>query len=200
MRLTNAEYQRRWRQRNPEQALATAKAWRDKNKTRLSAKQKLWRKKYGARSREQSDEYNRRREMLKNHPERREAYRVKQREYKHRHPLEHTITYLLAGARSRAAATGKPYDLTRDWLRKRIVGGVCEATGVPFGKSGKGDTGSWGAFAPSLDRKNRSKGYTKRNVRVVVTAFNIGRNVWGDQVFETVARGYLETKRARTVH
>lgn len=50
-------------------------------------------------------------------------------------------------------------------------------------------------FSPSLDRHDRSKGYTSTNTRVVVTAFNVAKGQWTLDTFEAVARGFIARNR-----
>lgn len=77
---------------------------------------------------------------------------------------------LLSGAKKRSIQLGLEFDLDLEWIAERIERGFCEVTGLPFdlitGRS---------SFAPSLDRINPSKGYTKDNVKVVAWAYNAAK-------------------------
>jgi hypothetical protein len=63
----------------------------------------------------------------------------------------------------------------RDWLKAKVDAGVCELTGTPFDFSGR----KGNPYAPSLDRIDSSKGYTRDNVRLVCFGLNAAMNVWG---------------------
>lgn len=47
-------------------------------------------------------------------------------------------------------------------------------------------------FSPSLDQIIPGQGYTESNVRLVCTAINLGMNKFGEEVFKSVAKSYLE--------
>jgi hypothetical protein len=49
-------------------------------------------------------------------------------------------------------------------------------------------------FSPSLDKIDPKKGYTKDNVRLVITAINLALNNFGEELVAKVAQAYLETK------
>ena len=80
-------------------------------------------------------------------------------------------------------------------IHRRIEAGACEMTGMPFSllptKLASADP-----FSPSLDRMNSRKGYTRDNVRVVATAFNFAKGQWSLDIFEAIARGFIERNRA----
>ena len=83
---------------------------------------------------------------------------------------------LFASARTAATKRNLLIDITRDWVKEKLCVGVCEVTGLPFVFESR-NTGRWGAgsqqpFAPSLDRTDPTKGYTKDNVKVVVWIYN----------------------------
>lgn len=68
----------------------------------------------------------------------------------------------------------------------------CAVTGVGFSMrvvSGRRP------FAPSIDRIDNSKGYSKDNCRMVCAATNIALNVWGEQVFGVLARSYARRRK-----
>jgi hypothetical protein len=52
-------------------------------------------------------------------------------------------------------------------------------------------------YAPSLDRIDCRKGYTKDNVRIVVYALNVMLMDWGEVVFSRVAASYRYAKQQR---
>jgi hypothetical protein len=81
---------------------------------------------------------------------------------------------LLTSAKERARKKKIPFDLTLEWLCERLQPGTCEATGIPFDYSPP-STAATNKFAPSLDRIDNSKGYTKDNTQVVVWLYNVAK-------------------------
>jgi len=62
-----------------------------------------------------------------------------------------------------------------------VSGGHCQVSGIKFNF----DRGSFkmAPFAPSLDRINSRRGYTRSNTRLVCTCVNTALGQWGDDVF-----------------
>ena len=112
-------------------------------------------------------------------------------EYIHQQKVFTTLLRSMNGARARAAAKGREFDLDADWITERVSlnNFCCELTGIEF------YTGRFGlpvhrAFSPSLDRIDNSRGYTKDNVRIILLAANIMLSDWGHSVFKAVAINY----------
>lgn len=79
-------------------------------------------------------------------------------------------------AERRARVAEKSFRLTPNEFLALIVnaGGKCEVTGLPF------ELGvSRSPFAPSMDRKDCSKGYELGNVQIVCHIVNLAMNTWG---------------------
>lgn len=72
----------------------------------------------------------------------------------------------------------------------------CELTGIPFGfcpeKIGTGRF--YNLWAPSIDRIDPTRGYTKDNVRRVAMKVNLMLGEHGDEVLYKVAVAYLKAK------
>ena len=96
---------------------------------------------------------------------------------------------LHANAKRRAEDKGIPFDLDRLDLAERIATGCCEVTGIPFDLAAGAGLNPW---APSLDRKDSSGGYIPTNVQVVVSAYNIAKGPWGDDVLLRLARAIVD--------
>lgn len=103
---------------------------------------------------------------------------------------------LQSNARRRAEDKGIPFDLDRLDLIERIAKGRCEVTGLLFDMTASGGLNPW---APSLDRRNNAKGYTPDNVQVVVSAYNVAKGPWGDEVLLKLARAIVDTNRTKDV-
>lgn len=105
--------------------------------------------------------------------------------------LEGRATYLLKRAKIRAKEKGWEFDLTRDWVLQRLKKGVCEVTGLPFDLSKQDESLRHNPFAPSLDRIDPSRGYTKDNVQVVIWAYNAAKNEFGEYVLRAIAEALV---------
>lgn len=79
-------------------------------------------------------------------------------------------------AERRATQIRKPFMLTPAEMLEVVAAanGACQISGILFEQ-----TKSKSPFAPSLDRIDCSKGYTKENVRLVCHVANVAMNNWG---------------------
>lgn len=102
---------------------------------------------------------------------------------------------IVSAAKSRARKDGLTFSLTTDWAEAKILGGVCEITGVPLVL-----THGRHPCSPSIDRKNPKRGYTKRNCRVVATHLNAALNSWGEGELAALSANYLMYWVSRTAH
>lgn len=101
-------------------------------------------------------------------------------------------------AKQRAASKGLEFSLTKAWIQERLASGRCEVTSLPFNWDSRRRDGAMnGAFSPSIDRRDITKGYTPANCRVVVWALNCALGQWGDEVFTVVAKAYAESEWLR---
>ncbi len=85
---------------------------------------------------------------------------------------------LLSTCRDRAKRKGLAFNLDALWIAERIEVG-CAITHLPFDLSDNGL--SRNAYAPSLDRINHEKGYTKKNTQIVLYSYDINR-IWETRV------------------
>jgi len=94
---------------------------------------------------------------------------------------------LFSSARNRASTKNYEIDIDVKWIEERLNKGVCEMTGLTFvfvtdGKNYRNP------YAPSLDRKDNLKGYTKDNCRVILWALNMGFANWGEYTYMQIAK------------
>jgi hypothetical protein len=75
--------------------------------------------------------------------------------------------------------------------------GRCAVTGLQFNLQRFADALVKHPFAPSVDRRLSSGGYTPDNVRLVCVAVNFGMGQWGEEVFLTLARAAVDRERQR---
>lgn len=102
---------------------------------------------------------------------------------------------LCHGAMKRAEELGLDFDLDACWVQARIECG-CEVTSLPFQLAAR-DHGRQHPFAPSLDRKDPSRGYTKDNVRVVVWIHNLAKSDWDDECVISYAQALLLSRSTK---
>lgn len=80
---------------------------------------------------------------------------------------------LWENAKARAVRDRLDFDLSRDEIEKILEKGVCQVTGVKFDLKPSDKTKShFNSYAPSVDKVNCKKGYTKDNVQIVLHAVN----------------------------
>jgi hypothetical protein len=82
---------------------------------------------------------------------------------------------LWSRARLNAWRKGVLFDISQQWVASKIMAGHCEVTGLPFEFENNYGT-SRNPFAPSLDRRNPSNGYTPDNCQVVVWMYNCAKS------------------------
>lgn len=96
---------------------------------------------------------------------------------------------LLNSAKARAQKADLPFNLTKEWVNARLAEGVCEVTGAPFvfcaGRH---------PHAPTIDRKDPRRGYTKANSRLVIQHLNVALSDWGDDACTALTLRYLMTR------
>lgn len=96
-------------------------------------------------------------------------------QYDRRKREEREVSALI-GARNRAKQKGLEFNLTKEWVKSR--GSNCELSGLPFRPEYDG-VHDRNPFAPSVDRIDSSKGYTKENSRLIFSCLNMGLGQWG---------------------
>lgn len=87
----------------------------------------------------------------------------------------------MGGAKHRAAKKGLAFDLDLEWLVRKMEPLVCEATGVKLNLDPPPTKRGFNLWSPSLDKIDPYGGYTKDNVAVVSTGYNLLKNQNSDQ-------------------
>jgi hypothetical protein len=96
-------------------------------------------------------------------------------------------TIMLDVARRRSLQTGKSFDLDREWILDRLIIGKCEVTGIEFEFGKHGDKRRFNRLAPSLDRVDSLRGYTKDNCQVVIAHYNFAKGQWSADDLDCLA-------------
>jgi len=105
------------------------------------------------------------------------------------------LRVLLASAKRRARKAGMLFDLTPEFADTLWKDGRCAVTGRNFSLQRFPDALVKHPFAPSIDRKLSSGGYTKDNVRLVCVAVNFGMGQWGEEVFLELAHAAVDNEQ-----
>ena len=80
------------------------------------------------------------------------------------------------------------------WQRSR---GRCEVSSIPFA-FGKDERYKNRPFAPSLDRRDNTLGFSVENCRLVCIAVNLAINEWGIETLRLIALGMRRTDKKRS--
>ncbi len=95
---------------------------------------------------------------------------------------------MCAAAKHRAKHYNLKFNLDVKWIIKKMLRGRCEMTGMKFTLEAPRKGYSHNPYAPSLDRHDQTKGYTKRNVKVVIWAYNQAKGQWNRKHFKRIIK------------
>lgn len=106
------------------------------------------------------------------------------------------MTRLMGSAAKNAARKGIPFDLTPSDARALIRrhAGRCAVSGIEF-DTVDAVNGRRRPFAPSLDRVDSGKGYSRGNVRLVCQIVNMAMNEWGEEPLHELVRRMAEPSK-----
>jgi len=99
---------------------------------------------------------------------------------------------LLNSSKRRAKLLNLEFDLTLEFLTGLLNRGVCPRTGIVYDFTPPTRGEQRNGFAPSLDRKDRTKGYTQENVQIVVWCYNSGKGEMNDEDFIAFCKAVAE--------
>jgi hypothetical protein len=115
--------------------------------------------------------------------------------------IEGRTRAIMRRAKSRAKAKGLEFNLNFTTVQKIIKKGFCELTNLPFDMSSVEET-QYNPYSPSLDRIDSTKGYTPKNVRVVLSSVNTSLGQYGEQqmlpILEAMVKGIKKNVKAKS--
>lgn len=123
--------------------------------------------------------------------ENKEAYADRRKRY--RNNTNTRAIEMLSSAKYSSNKKNVPFDLDIDFIKSKLDTGVCELTGLPFDLNPL-PGGRQNPYTASMDRIVPEKGYVKSNVRMVLWALNAAFNSYGEDVYATIAKVYLDKK------
>lgn len=103
-------------------------------------------------------------------------------------PKTPRLKRMLYLAKSRSKQKGWDFDLDLDWLRSNAIS-VCPKSGLEIDYSMEI---KMNPRAPSIDRVNSNKGYTKDNCIIVSWIYNCGKNCYTENILYKICKGYLD--------
>lgn len=88
--------------------------------------------------------------------------------------------YLYNSAKKRSKKFNLEINITANWIDQKLIKGFCELTGLPFDFKSS-EKYFINPYSPSIDRINSEKGYTKDNVRIVLSSVNAALGEHGEE-------------------
>lgn len=110
--------------------------------------------------------------------------------------MQHVASRVARSVNSRAKSQYKVVsEIDTKWVLQTIKdqSGLCAVSHLPFSyERGLTTKDKRNPFAPSVDRIDCSKGYLKKNCRIVLLAVNVALGAWGDEAFFEVCRAVVK--------
>jgi hypothetical protein len=97
------------------------------------------------------------------------------------------VCVMVNSAKTRARNKGWDFDLDKNRIKRVVMKGVCQVTGVPF-QLANPTKATKNPYAPSLDRINSNRGYVHANVKVVIWQYNNMKQDLTNQELVTVCQ------------
>ena len=104
--------------------------------------------------------------------------------------FEGRAVQMLARSRSRAKYDGIEHSIVLEDILPKIKTGFCELTKLPFDLKPVTKT-SQNPYAPSIDRIDSLKGYTKDNIRIVLYSVNAALGQFGTEILLPILKAMI---------
>jgi hypothetical protein len=104
--------------------------------------------------------------------------------------FEGRAVQMLARSKSRAKDDGIEHSIVLEDILPKIKTGFCELTKLPFDLKPVTKT-SQNAYAPSIDRIDSLKGYTKDNIRIVLYSVNAALGQYGTEIMLPILKAMI---------
>jgi hypothetical protein len=101
--------------------------------------------------------------------------------------------YIWSRTRDKAKSRKIGFYITVDDIIPALKRGVCDMTGLLFNLNRPNVGSSTHPYAPSIDRINSNKDYTKDNIRVVLWAVNAATNQFTDEEMLPILKAMVST-------
>ena len=105
---------------------------------------------------------------------------------------EEVAVRLYNSAKNKSANRGLEFTLEYEDVLRRVKGGKCEASGIPFDQRAKPYRGVDLPFRASLDRVDNARGYHTDNIMVVAKMYNTAKWMWNTEDLLLLARKLVE--------
>ena len=127
------------------------------------------------------------RKYMKTYQKTNERYRVSHKKcvQKYLKTVKGQASKLVTAAKFRAKEAELEFTINQQWCIEKLESGYCERTGIPFDKEKS-------KYAPSIDRIDRTKGYTPENSQLVVWIYNTCKNKYSDSDVLEFAKRLIE--------
>ena len=192
-----SEYNRQWREKNPEKVKASVKRWREKNPEKILAGQRAYRMANPEKVAEAKRKHYRKNkdailarrvEWRKNNPKlaikQSKAAIAKNKQRSKTDPIP-ALRNMITSARTRCKATGREFTIDIEYIEKLWTKqkGLCKLSKLPMST----EIGSR-ELRVSLDRINNAKGYVKGNVQLLRSMVNNAKNRYTQTDFLNMCR------------
>jgi len=99
---------------------------------------------------------------------------------------------LYTQTKHRAKNAGLEFSLTEEWFVEKVNAGVCELTGLPFGRIHENDP-----YSPSPDRIDNDIGYRDGNGRMILWWLNKAKGTMSEDQFQRCIADLVGAMRDR---
>jgi hypothetical protein len=110
---------------------------------------------------------------------------------KYRASVKGRVNLLYRLCKGRSEKRNLEFDLTKEWIKKKLDAGYCELSGEKFCLEASIET-HWHPYSPSIDRIDSKKGYTQDNCRIILVSVNMGLGEWGLENYINIAKKVIK--------